>query len=66
MVNQSFETYWQEIHGICPGLSEKQAIEAGEALLQIAKLLLTAVQEDPELEKFLTAQMEGDFINEQE
>ena len=52
--------------GFFPGLSEKEAIEAGDALLQIAKLLLTAVQEEPELEKFLTAQMKGDFINEQE
>lgn len=66
MVNQIFETYWEEIHSICPRLSEKEAIEAGDALFQIAKLLLTAVQEEPELEKFLTAQMKGDFINEQE
>lgn len=65
-MTQNLEIYYAEIRKICPGLSEKEAIEAGDALLQIAKLLLTAVQEDPELEKFLTAQMKGDFINEQE
>lgn len=65
-MTQNLEIYYAEIRKICPGLSEKEAIEAGDALLQIAKLLLTAVQENPELEKFLTAQMKGDFINEQE
>lgn len=61
---QNREIYYAEIRKICPRLSEKEAIEAGDTLLQIAKLLLTAIQEDPELEKFLTAQTKGDFINE--
>lgn len=64
MVNQNFEAYWREIHNVCPKLSEEEVIEAGTSLLQIAKLLLEAVQENPELEVLINAQMEGDFINE--
>ena len=64
MVNQNFEAYWREIHNVCPELTEEEVIEAGTSLLQIAKLLSEAAQENPELEVLINAQMEGDFINE--
>ena len=50
----------------CPDLTADEAAETGKNLVALLKILHEAVQEDPELEKFLTAQMEGDFINEQE
>ena len=48
-MTQNLEIYYAEIRKICPGLSEKEAIEAGDALLQIAKLLSDTVQENNEL-----------------
>ena len=66
MVNQIFETYWEEIHSICPGLSEKEAIVAGDALLQIAKLLSDAVQENTELKELINTPKDGGEKDEQE
>ena len=48
----------------CPDLTADEAAEAGKNLVALLKILHEAVQEDPELKKFLTAQMKGDFINE--
>ena len=47
-------------------LTADEAAETGKSLVALLKILHEAVQEEPELEKFLTAQMKGDFINEQE
>lgn len=64
MIKDLLKIYREEIHNVCPELTEEEVIEAGTSLLQIAKLLSEAVQENPELEVLINAQMEGDFINE--
>lgn len=64
MIKDLLKIYREEIHSVCPELTEEEVIEAGTSLLQIAKLLSEAVQENPELEVLINAQMEGDFINE--
>ena len=64
MIKDLLKIYRKEIHNVCPELTEEEVIEAGTSLLQIAKLLSEAVQENPELEVLINAQMEGDFINE--
>ena len=61
MVNQNFEAYCREIHNVCPELTEEEVIEAGTSLLQIAKLLSDAVQENTELQTLISAQIKGDF-----
>ena len=64
MIKDLLKIYREEIHSVCPELTEEEVIEAGTSLLQIAKLLSEAVQENPELEVLINAQMEGDFVNE--
>ncbi len=64
MIKDLLKIYREEIHNVCPELTEEEVIEAGTSLLQIAKLLSEAAQENPELEVLINAQMEGDFINE--
>ena len=64
MVNQNFKAYESEIKNVCPEISEKEVIEVGTSLLQIAKLLSDAVQENPELQTLISSQIKGDFINE--
>ena len=61
-----YETLNSQILECCPDLTADEAAETGKNLVALLKILHEVVQEDPELEKFLTAQMEGDFINEQE
>lgn len=58
-MTQNLEIYYAEIRKICPGLSEKEAIEAGDALLQIAKLLSDAVQENTELKELINTPKDG-------
>lgn len=65
-MTQNLEIYYAEIRKICPELSEKEAIEAGDALLQIAKLLSDATQENSELKKLINAPKEGGEKDEQE
>lgn len=62
----NYQALNDEILKCCPDLTADEAVDAGKSLVALLKILHEAVQEDPELEKFLTAQMEGDFINEQE
>lgn len=62
----SYETLNSQILECCPDLTADEAAETGKNLVALLKILHEVVQEEPELEKFLTAQMEGDFINEQE
>mgnify|MGYP000197636174 CR=1 FL=1 len=64
MIKDLLKIYREEIHNVCPALTEEEVIEAGTSLLQIVKLLSEAAQENPELEVLINAQMEGDFINE--
>lgn len=60
----SYETLNNQILECCPDLTADEAAEACKNLVALLKILHEAVQEDPELKKFLTAQMKGDFINE--
>ena len=60
----SYETLNSQILECCPDLTADEAAETGKNLVALLKILHEAVQEDPELKKFLTAQMKGDFINE--
>ncbi|MFR3312852.1 MAG: hypothetical protein ACLTT2_01245 [Alphaproteobacteria bacterium] len=62
----SYETLNSQILECCPDLTADEAAETGKNLVALLKILHEVVQEEPELEKFLTAQMKGDFINEQE
>ena len=59
-----YETLNSQILECCPDLTADEATETGKNLVALLKILHDAIQEDPELEKFLTAQMKGDFINE--
>lgn len=61
----NYQALNNEILKCCPDLTADEAVDAGKSLVALLKILHEAVQEDPELEKFLTAQMKGDFINEQ-
>lgn len=63
-MSKHLKEYYEEIRSFCPELSEEEAIEAGDALLQIVKLLSDAAQENPELEVLINAQMKGRSINE--
>lgn len=65
-MTQNLEIYYAEIRKICPELSEKEAIEAGDALLQIAKLLSDAVQENTELKELINTPKDGSEKDEQE
>ena len=57
----SIEEAFEQLEHIIEQLSEEEVIEAGTSLLQIAKLLLEAVQENPELQTLISAQIKGDF-----
>ena len=61
MIKDLLKIYREEIHNVCPELTEEEVIEAGTSLLQIAKLLSEAVQENPELQTLISAQIKGDF-----
>lgn len=63
-MTQNLEIYYEEIRKICPELSEKEAIEAGDALLQIAKLLSDAVQENNELKELINTSKKEDEKDE--
>ena len=65
-MTQNLEIYYAEIRKICPGLSEKEAIEAGDALLQIARLLSDAAQENTKLKELINTSKEEDEKDEQE
>ena len=65
-MTQNLEIYYAEIRKICPVLSEKEAIEAGDALLQIAKLLSDTVQENNELKELINTPKDGGEKDEQE
>ena len=60
----NYQALNDEILKCCPDLTADEAVDAGKSLVALLKILHEAVQEEPELEKFLTAQMKGDFINE--
>ena len=65
-MKQNLELYFEVIRKICPQLSEKQAIEAGDALLQIAMLLSDAVQEITKLKELIKTPKDGGEKDEQE
>ncbi|WP_417134863.1 hypothetical protein [Phascolarctobacterium succinatutens] len=60
-MSKHLKEYYEEIRSFCPKLSEEEAIEAGDALLQIAKLLSDTVQETPELKTLLETGKENDI-----
>lgn len=60
----NYQALNDEILKCCPDLTVDEALDAGKSLVALLKILLESVQENPELEKFLTAQMKGELINE--
>lgn len=60
-MSQHLKEYYEEIRSFCPELSEEEAIKAGDALLQIAKLLSDTVQETPELKTLIETGKENDI-----
>lgn len=63
-MNNHLKEYYTEIRSFCPRLSEEEAIEAGDALLQIAKLLSDTVQENTELKELINAPKKEDEKDE--
>ena len=64
-MNTNQQAYYEEIRSSCPSMTEDEVIEAGDSLLQIFKLLHEAVQDNPELQDFINAQLGKDNIDEQ-
>ena len=60
-MNNHLKEYYEEICSFCPEFSEKEIIEAGDTLLQIAKLLSDTVQETPELKKLIKTEKEKEI-----
>lgn len=57
----SYETLNNQILECCPDLTADEAAEAGKNLVALLKILHEAVQENPELQTLISAQIKGDF-----
>ena len=57
----SYETLNSQILECCPDLTADEAAETGKNLVALLKILQEAVQENPELQTLISAQIKGDF-----
>ena len=57
----NYQALNDEILKCCPDLTADEAVDAGKSLVALLKILHEAVQENPELQKLISAQIKGDF-----
>ena len=57
----NYQTLNDEILKCCPDLTADEAVDAGKSLVALLKILHEAVQENPELQTLISAQIKGDF-----
>lgn len=60
----NYQALNDEILKCCPDLTADEAVDAGKSLVALLKILHEAVQENPELEVLINAQMKGRSVNE--
>jgi hypothetical protein len=57
----NYQALNNEILKCCPDLTADEAVDAGKSLVALLKILQEAVQENPELQTLISAQIKGDF-----
>lgn len=57
----NYQALNDEILKCCPDLTADEAVDADKSLVALLKILHEAVQENPELQTLISAQIKGDF-----
>lgn len=57
----NYQALNNEILKCCPDLTADEAVDAGKSLVALLKILQEDVQENPELQTLISAQIKGDF-----